>query len=366
MTTKLFRKINLPLFGSGALQRGLGGGLLLLIALPALAQGPSPSPLYVCEGNGFTLHSTATSPSGQDDVTFTWAQIRTPEPTTPSSTITVGTGTTASTLTRQANQLTDGPGTYVYKCETANSSCTLTSDEYTVVVLASKPAIVAYDKNPFCSPYDAHVEFMIINWNKYSTYTWNPVVGGPGTSTDTGSAGPPGKDKYYLMDISPPGTRKASVTAERTYSTATGTKTCTITSDTVSVEARNSLRVEQSGTMTFCPGEQATFSVKVYDPDNVDITHFLSDEDLNIDWYSDVNLLISPVQTKSATYSITAPDDKAIITYWVVATPRHSYSESYCPNDPTPITLTRGLTVGSITGCICQDTGCTICAPPTP
>jgi hypothetical protein len=342
---------------------------LLLLCPAALAQGPSPSPLYVCEGNGFTLHSTASDangdPSDQSNITFTWVQVEAPNSSSP-TTLTDESGLGKSSLTIPASSAT--VGTYVYSCSPANDDCTdLTSGEYTVVVLASKPAIVVY-KNVYC-PNDAPVEFMITNWNGNSTYTWTPIVGGPGTPTDTGSAGDVGKDSYYLMDTNTPGTRTASVTAERTFPIATGSKTCTSTSDTVSVvvDGTNALRVEQVEDTTFCPGQQATFSVEVWN--GASAVDILGGSDGGVEWYANENDTQELLGSSHYSLSWTTPDVQPLsstddtISIWVRA---YSKYATPCPSPRTKLTLKRGLTVGSISGCICQDTGCTNCTTPTP
>jgi hypothetical protein len=119
MTTKIFRKINLPLLG-----RGLGGGLLLLIALPAHAQTPN---LSLCEGQSFMLISSADGPDALGPITYTWYDV-----TDPATSFTVGTN--AATLTMPASSVT--AGIYTYMCKVANSACTLSSSTYSVEVAA--------------------------------------------------------------------------------------------------------------------------------------------------------------------------------------------------------------------------------------
>jgi hypothetical protein len=116
MKTNIFRKINLPLFG-----RGLGGGLLLLIAAPALAQYN----LTLCEGQGFMLTSDADGHPDLGLLTYRWKEGVPPQAP--------GTVTAVPTLTVTGNPA----GTYAYVCEVANAACTLSSTSYTVQVVAA-------------------------------------------------------------------------------------------------------------------------------------------------------------------------------------------------------------------------------------
>jgi hypothetical protein len=162
MITNFFRKINLPLFG-----RGLGGGLLLLFALPVFAQYN----LSLCEGQGFMLTSDA---DGIGQLTYTWKEGVPPQAP--------GTVTAVPTLT-----VTGKPaGTYAYVCEVANAACALQSSSYTVEVLPA-PAATNASANARCGAgtvtFSATVpEEVTIDWYDVET-GGSTVTGGYGVTS---------------------------------------------------------------------------------------------------------------------------------------------------------------------------------------
>jgi hypothetical protein len=127
MKTNFFRKINLPLLG-----RGLGGGLLLLTALPATAQDID---LRVCPDAAFALVSVedAGGPSELGAITYTWVEITAWTASTGfeeiSSTLTVG---PSAFLTISEGRPT---GLYQYVRNARNAACELSSNTYTVEVV---------------------------------------------------------------------------------------------------------------------------------------------------------------------------------------------------------------------------------------
>jgi hypothetical protein len=338
--------------------------LLLAATLPAAAQSPSPSPLYICEGSGFSLHSTASAPSGQASVTFTWVQVEAPISGTTAATLTTKSGPGNHTLTMTAAEITEGAGTYVYSCFPANDDCSdLTSGEYTVVVLKDSKPVIKPTRDVYC-PNESYVVFFIDNyWGDDSgetpaaTYTWYAVTGGPGTPTD--SDDPPLKDFLFHMPAGSLGTRTAKVQSKIYYTAAD--KTCIVMSDEASavVDGTDALRVEQSGKTTFCPGEQATFSVKVYDgTQEVEIT---GGGDASVEWYANENDTQELPGSSHYSLTWTTPDIQPLsstettISIWVRA---HSRFARPCASPMTEITLTRGLKVGSISGCVCGEGTC--------
>jgi uncharacterized protein (TIGR02145 family) len=121
MTTKIFRK-TFPSFLVALAMTAL----FFCPAVPALAQ------LQVCVNQGFALVS-AEPASGIEPITYEWYENGIP----------INNSNTAS-ISIAAGKAT--PGTYVYVRVAANSACTLSSNNYTVEVLAP-PSITTQPKS---------------------------------------------------------------------------------------------------------------------------------------------------------------------------------------------------------------------------
>jgi hypothetical protein len=226
MITNFFRKINLPLLG-----RGLGGGLLLLIAAPVFAQYN----LSLCEGQGFMLTSDAAGPEDLGPITYKWYDV-----SDPAASFTVGTN--AATLMMPASSVT--AGTYAYVCEVANSACTLSTSSYTVQVVAAPAAPVITAPAEICQ--NGALTFWVDSpLTSNATYTWTASAG-----TQNGSS--------WTFDTSTDGAKTATVSVQ----VPAGDITCqsndaqTVTATVVALPATPVL--QQDGPK--CEGSYVTFT----------------------------------------------------------------------------------------------------------
>ena len=231
-----------PSKGGGVLlpprRGGLGWGLLLFLlaaAFPALAQDP-PVHLLVCDDKGFQLTSEEDA-SGSGEIAYEWFENGSPL------------ASSYNTAAISFSAADRGEGTYSYVRRATNSSCTVTSNTFTVVVL--KPTVPEIAVTDACHNIDG-LKFTI-DPAANTTYTWTLVTGEPGTASGDDNS-------TYTVSSSETFTTSVKAAASVTYNIGTlDPKVCVSAFSEAALGKVNPVpTVAQVGDGLFCSSDDVT------------------------------------------------------------------------------------------------------------
>ena len=283
------------------------GALLLTTAFPALAQDPQ---LLVCNNKGYIL-KTKTAAVGA--TTYKWYENGSEQ-----------TGKTGETLTIAAGKT---PGVYEYVRAAINSDCEVSSNTFTVQVLAL-PAAPTINVSDICK--DAGDLVFSISPAANTTYTWTKTAGANGVASGADNS-------TYTVSGASTGTTSVQAAASLTYNINSLQKVCVSTLSAVASGVVNPLpTVTQTGTSAFC-GSDANTTLTVYAEVNSQTSG------IDITWYSksDGTDQVETGTTYTPTLTVGAAD-----TYYVRAT----VAATTCASALTPVTGILNLTEGEIEG----------------
>jgi hypothetical protein len=262
--------------------------LLLLLLCPVVALAQTPD-LRVCDDKGYKLTSTADA-VGISPVTYEWYE----------NGQSLGEDYASNEISFDAAE--KGAGTYVYVRKATNAECNteVSSNTFTVVVLAAPVPTINVSTAAVCQNGTA-VEFSIAPAAN-TTYTWEGTAGTPG-----------GDDRStYTVGTGTPGNIQVRAKASVFYAAldALGAKTCESDLSTTASATVNPLPVViPTGTFAQCGGGAFPLSVTVT-AGGSDVTTVST-----ITWYSDAGGT-TPVETGA---SYTTPSQTTSISYYVGA-----------------------------------------------
>ena len=284
------------------------GALLLTAAFPALAQTPN---LRVCDSKGYKIK---TKTAASDVTSYQWFENGT----------TLGTGYTTEEITFTAADR--GAGVYQYVRVAYNSSCTVSSNTFTVEVLEAPVPTISASTTAVCQN-GTDVEFSITPAAN-TTYTWSGTAG-----TTAGN-----DNSTYTVGTSTAGDINVQAKATVFYAASGGleAKTCESELSGVKSAVVNPLpTITPTSTFARCGSGTLPLSVTVAAGGDVTSTS-------TITWYSDAGATnqvntgasYTPTLTETTPYYV-----KAVVNATSCASP-----------SPTTVTATVSLYEGEIDG----------------